>query len=708
MNNLILACKKNMVSRNQNGFAIMFALIIGTILLILAVSLYSFMGHQHNSIQNIVNGEIAHFLAEAGISSCIGAVRDAITTDFSSSGQQSEIQKLLMQRGGIEDREINDLLGDTWNKELQKFAREVDKKYASIRVDVWLRKFRMSETSSAQWNDPVSKEGELVIESVARYKGSQRVLSVRRELKIASILPGPLSKFTFFVENASRNGEASFNLIRNDYRGTVTDGPKPLICYNHATPETPLETGSIGDILKKEKESEVYKNRGWIYLGPTKIRLQLSSGAGELGEIFHFYDVSNSFDFSPVKFVTPVDRLPEKMRSTIQLPWDKSEQTIRNVSYNFSHGFVIDGFHDRSNRKSSDAMYEGDILSEGERQFYSSKSSVLHLFGDARKGYQSRTRVLGPVTAAFPRFASLEITPEEPDVKNMFNSLSPPPLYLVPSKSQTNYTNSVVINEVLNRRCGGPILRSGMICKDYSEYSSIMSRVTELPYALSYNSMQDVYTGKTQRVFPSDTQILGQNSGNEIVLADSEGHEFFKGRVRPKFVAQQLTRRTQIEVDEISDFWERFTNKNDELELNQIVKIKNTKGLDLVFPPSGKPIPLKIKGGGMIILGQGNLVLRGLVCEKAGEALTLVALKASSVSFSSVQPNHVNIVAPSAELSYGSRLNIYGTLCVSSVFADQRFQGGALRYRNAIDPTDARYFKFYKPHLSEVDSYWNE
>jgi type II secretory pathway component PulK len=110
----------------RNGFAIMFALIIGTVMLILAVSLFTFSGHQHQGIQNIVNGEIAHFLAEAGINSCIGTVREAISREFNNGNQQSKLKQLLLQPGDIEDTSINDLLDDTWNAELESFAREVD------------------------------------------------------------------------------------------------------------------------------------------------------------------------------------------------------------------------------------------------------------------------------------------------------------------------------------------------------------------------------------------------------------------------------------------------------------------------------------------------------------------------------------------------------------------------------------------------------
>jgi hypothetical protein len=695
-------------AKRKSGFAIMFALIIGTVMLILAVSLFSFVGHQHTGIQNIVNGEVAHFLAEAGINSCIGTVREAISRDLDQSAQNSAIRELLFKPGTPADVCINNLLGDSWNAELEKFAREVDEKDAEIRVEVWLRNMKLSETNTGSWSDPISKEGWLAIESVAHYKNSQRTLAVRRNIRVSSILPGPMSKFTLFAGNASRNGEAVFNLIRNDYRGTVTDGPKPLICYNHATSETPLSSANFGDILEEEKDPQIWKKRGWIYLGPKKVRLNLCSGAGKLGEIFHFYDVSNTFQFNPVKFATGQEFLPQKLRSAIQIPWDLSSSAVRNVSYSFGHSFILDGFHDRSNRKESEAMYEGNVLSAGEKAQYSSKSSILHLYGDARKGFQSRTKVFGPVVAAFPRFASLEITPEEPDVKAMFDNLKPPPLYLIHSKSENSYDNSIEIKDVLNRKFGGPLLKSGMICENYADYRSIMSRITELPYVSSYNSMQEVYSSVINRTFPPVKEILKPDNLSEVTVESSEGHLFFKGSLTSDKVCGTLAARVHNNIDEISEFWEKFVNEDGELELNQIVRIRNKKKLDFMVPPPEYSIPMQIKGGGMVILENGNLMIRGIKCSNEKEALTIVAPSARTVSFPTATENHLNLVAPEAELSYGSRINLLGTLCIGSIFADHRFQGGAIRFRTDQDPANPGYQKFYKVYLDEVDSYWHE
>ena len=684
----------------------MFAVIIGTVMLILAVSLYSFVGHQHSGIQTIVHGEIAHFLAEAGINSSIGSVREAVAKVMSGNSGNQRLNDMLLKPGSLEDVCINDLLDTTWNSDLEEFSREIDKE-ASIKVDVWLRDFTASEKEPSNWADPVAKDGYLVIESTGTFKGSKRVISIRRQVRVGSIAPAWLSKFSLFVTDAAKNGEGSFNLIRNDYRGMITDGPKPLIVYNHATPDAPVEAGNIGDILRDEKDAAIWQNRGWVWLGGRRSRLNLCSGAGDLGEIFHFYDVSNPNVFSPIKFSTPATALPEAFSSSLVIPWDKSSSSVRQVSYSFGHSFVLDGFHDRSNRKDTDAMYEGNILSSGEKSAFTSKSSILHLYGDARKGYQSRTRVFGPVYSAFPRYANLEIKPDEPDVEAMFAAANPPPLYLLPSISERSYHNSIVIYDIMSRQVGGPLLQTGMLCRSYSEYAQLMSRINELPYVESYNSMQDVYSSKVARTFPSDSAILRQDNGASTTI-ERDQHVFFKGRPAPERLLQLFADRVHIEVDSINDFWERFLNERNELELNAIVSIKNSRQLDMQIPAAGKPQPLIVKGGGMIILEQGNLVLRGISCSSPGEALTVVMAGNGSVSFSSTQPNHLNIVAPDAELGYGSKFDMFGSLCVGSIYADHRFQGGTLRFRPGQDPTNSGYDRFYKVFIDPKDSFWNE
>jgi len=289
----------------------------------------------------------------------------------------------------------------------------------------------------------------------------------------------------------------------------------------------------------------------------------------------------------------------------------------------------------------------------------------------------------------------------------MLASANPPPLYLLPSISERSYNNSIIIHDIMSRQLGGPLLQTGMLCRNYNEYAQLMNRITELPYVESFNSMQDVYNNKIARTFPSDSSILSQDSGANTSI-ERDQHIFFKGQPTAGKLTRLLSDRVHIEVDSISDFWERFLNERNELELNAVVSIKNLRQLDMQIPAAGKPQPLVVKGGGMIILEKGNIVLRGISCSSPGEAIAVVMTGTGSISFSSTQANKVNIVAPGAELSYGSKFDMFGSLCVGSIYADHRFQGGTLRFRPGQDPTNSGYDRFYKVFIDPKDSFWNE
>jgi hypothetical protein len=698
-----------MLEKNNRGYAIAATLVIGSILMLLALAMFSFISNQHTGIHAIVNGEIAHFLAEAGISRCVVEVRSSIAKALTASPTNQKLKDLLMTSGQIKDTNITKLLEGNWNKELETFAKEVDKT-AAIEVEVWLRSMQPTETNPSLWADPIAKIGYVTIESTGRYKSGRRTIAIKRQISVTNILPGPMAKFTLFLANAGYNAEKKYNIIKNDYKGMITDGPKPLIFYNHATPDTPsaAATGyNFSDSIREEANEALWENRGWIWLGGGKVRLNLSSGAGDLGEIFHFYDVTKPNDFSPIRFVTKENALPEAFTARNKMPWDKTSTIIRSVLYNFNHSFVLEGFHDKSSRMAEKAMYEGGILSKAEEAKYGSHSSILHLFGDARRGYQSRTKVFGNVNAAFIRFASLEVTPQEPDVEDIFKAFAPPPLYLLKSITESNYHNSVDIKEMGNREVGGPLLKTGMLFKSYAEYSQLMSKIVEQPYVNSYNSMQEVYSKANNRYFPPANTILEAEADSPIQLK-SDKHLFFNGVPSINNAVTLLASRTHIQVDTIAQFWDQFINENGQLDLNAVVTIKNPENLDLFLPPSHLPQPLKVAGGGVIILEQGNLALRGVLLTSPNEALTIALKAGTSVYFANTLPNHLNIIAPEAELAYGQKLTLFGNLCVKSIYVDKRFQGGNLFYRPETDPISPSFNSFYKVYVNSKDTYWNE
>jgi hypothetical protein len=110
----------------------------------------------------------------------------------------------------------------------------------------------------------------------------------------------------------------------------------------------------------------------------------------------------------------------------------------------------------------------------------------------------------------------------------------------------------------------------------------------------------------------------------------------------------------------------------------------------------------------MIILEEGNLVLRGVQMQSPTEALTIVLAKGKKVRCETPAQNQVNVVAPEADLESDAKIDIMGTLCLGTLRPDERSPGGFLRYRAEQDPTKDSSRAFLKIYLLNRDSFWHE
>ncbi len=691
----------------RQGFLLMIVLVIGTILLLLGITLHFSMSRQNANLHWLANGEIAHFLADAGINSCIRSVREAVQSSglLNQGSAVNPLVQLLTRPQPLADTSLMPFLKDTWNADLKAFAAEVDPT-AGIKVEVWLRDFQQTETDQSSWVDPVAKRGYLSIEATGEYRGVRRTLTVKRQIRVGGCLPPVVSKFTLHVKNAGDGGDSRLNIIRNDYNGNLTDGPRPFICYNHATPDAPFEAKPYDPA--GEADPQVFQKRGWIWLGNQRVRLNLTSGPGLFGEIFHYYEVKDPSRFQAVGFVTPIERLPAPFSSPQSLPRDNF-QAGQMAEYTFGHSFIFDGFHDKSNRRDTDAMYEGNILSNAEKAAFGSKSSLLHLYGEGRPGFMSRTRVLGNVQVALPRFASLEITPSDSELQNRFKTQSPPPTYLLPSCPQNSFDPNRQIKDFLGRRFGGPVLINAMLFgTQYDEYKKFMSAIVELPYVTGYNAMQDYLSDPSKRQFPPKNQILAEDRGMIIELKRGTD-TVYKGSIDAQRLDDVIEGRIQKVVPTITEFWKTYLDRSTgDLVLNGIVAIENPDKQNLILPPSDKASPLKVRGGGLILLEQGNVTLRGVQLLASSEALTIIAPAANSVRVTNAAPQQVNVVAPLAEFVSDDKLDWFGCLSVSSIQPNPRNPGGVIRFREAQDPTRPESLSFAKVHIDESDSFWHE
>ncbi|MFZ2961223.1 MAG: hypothetical protein WA705_30450 [Candidatus Ozemobacteraceae bacterium] len=685
-------------SRNR-GFILLHVLVVGSLLLFLGLIFFFFVNQQHTNIHILANAEMAHFLAEAGINSTMAAVW--------GSGSSS-IRILLSHPSPLSDISLLPCLPETWNQELARLARNVDKT-ASIRVKVGLVGFRQTETDPGLWVDPVAKTGRLTIESRGEYRGFQRTLTVSKNVRVANALPPVVSKFTLHVQDAAQGKEGCLNTVRNGIRGSVLAGPRPIVCFNHNTPENAIEPKSGSEIQSAEALSSIDERRGWIWLGGKKVRLNLTAGFGALGELFHFSspqigntNIALSFKLSP-------NLLPPVFFSPVTLYWDLVEiDPMRQVPYQLNQGFILQGFYDKSDNPGLEAMYGSGILSHVEQKNFGNKSSLFHLFGDARKGFQSKTRILGKVVAAFPLFSNLEITPRESDVQSIFQRQNPAPVYLLPSMSESDFDPTRLVREFHSRQIGGPVLTVQDLTENFADYRRIMSRIVEIPYQNTLNFIETTSLGKASTQVPSEENTPLGSDGLNLTLK-RENEIIYRGPLDASNLMKVVENRVQKQVVSISEFWDRFyIPARNLLDVNQIVRIQNPQHLDLVFPPREYQPPLIVSGGGMIILEEGNLILRGVKILSPNDSLSIILKNGTNVLFENSLPNHVNIVAPKAKLNAIERFDLCGTLAVSAIEQKGEFPGGTINYRESQDPTQSSHLKFSKVKIDTWDTSWHE
>lgn len=693
---------KLIVNKPNNGVTLFLILTLSFILIIISIAVIKLNRQQNLTSHFYTFGEIAQLLAEVGINYSLKSVKEAIHKITTTN--QNEINKILLTPNPLKDTSLMPYLKDDWNTDLKEFTSQVDPS-AAIKVEIWLRNFMPLEDDITKWKDPIAKIGWLCIESTGIYRDVKRTISIKRLVKVASILPPISSKFTLFLLNACTNNESKFNVIKNDYQGNIITGIRPLVCYNHNTEEAELEKRSIAEVLSEEKQENIWEKRGWIWLGGGKIRLNLSSGASQFGDIFHFYEVGNLNIFQPIQFKTSKDLLPIWFSQPITLYWDRVDiDPKRQVMYNIDHAFILDGFHYQSSHCFEDAMYFGNILSDYEKNKYSSYSSYLRIFGDARKGFHSRTKVFGEVYSALVKFGILQISSNEQDVQQMLSQNQP--IYILPSIPKQNFNPHFEIKDVKNRRVGGPILTISMLFSDWEQYSKCMSQIIEIPYNLSYSSLQEIYLNTKDRYFPPRKVYFGIEDKKEIELRNGN-FILFNGKVDIKNLINTILNRKFIELKTLSEFWNRYYDReNNKLNIDSIVYIQNSDKKDLIIPPISNLPPMVIEKGGMIILENGNLVLNGAIVKSAFEALTIVLLNGTNITFVSNRPNHLHIIAPNAEINSIAPINITGSLLALDISPLKNVFGGIIRYRESTDPTKPTYYNFYKIMIDSKDFSW--
>lgn len=689
----------------RRGFILFFVLSLGIFLLFLGIGLFFFSGQQNALAHAQRFGEMARFLAESGVEITRETFRRKLQQG--AIGGDEALRQWLLSPSIPADLALNRLLVDPLQPVFDSCAANLDRT-ASLEVRCRLSSARQTETDPLRWADVRAKEAWFYIEAVARCRGAQALLTTRYRLSVANCLPPVFSKFTLHFSNTSPDGGGTFNIVRNDDRGQISSGPRPIVFFNHNTPENPVEPQALQAVFAEESSPQVFQKRGWIYLGGQGTRLNLAAGGGNLGEGFFFGNTDSGSGPTFGRYELDRSQLPPALLQPIRTYWDLLEvDPMREISYRVSHEFRLEGFFDKAGNKPTEAMFANGILSERERITFGSRSSLIHLCGDSRPGFRSRTRVLGRITAAFSKISNLVVDPEEREIKERFKEQDPPPRFLVPSMSESDFDSSARITDFLNRRFGGPTLSIENLAQNYDVFKPLGSGIQEVPYAHLYNCAQEASSGKNPLAFPPPMAILGEDDGNHVEM-NADNRPIYEGAASPRAFLEVVHGRVQFETMTIAGFWRRFFDPGaNTLNLKRIVRIRNPERATLILPPPGTTSPLEVVGGGMIILDQGNLVLRGVRVHAPVEALTVVLPTGGDVSFENSLPNQVNIVAPASQLHAAAPFSLCGTLAIGGISTSDSFPGGSVFFRESQDPTGTGYGRYYVIDLSESDSSWH-
>jgi len=116
-----------------------------------------------------------------------------------------------------------------------------------------------------------------------------------RPFRVVMPFPLPITKFNLYLRDASGGNETKFNTVTiatPDTGKVISNSPRPLILVN-------------GEPNSSSTPEDIWKNRGWIYLGGGPNLLNRAAGQLEFGQNFHSYfpsadkPITLIFNFGP-------------------------------------------------------------------------------------------------------------------------------------------------------------------------------------------------------------------------------------------------------------------------------------------------------------------------------------------------------------------------------------------------------------------------
>ncbi|MBU1107059.1 MAG: hypothetical protein KKB51_10355 [Candidatus Riflebacteria bacterium] len=217
------------------------------------------------------------------------------------------------------------------------------------------------------------KSGQITISVEVEIDKATEKWQETRPFRVIMPFPLPITKFNLYLRDAAGGDDTKFNtvIIATPETGKViTTSPRPLILTN-------------GEPTNSSTPEDIWKNRGWIYMGGSETLLNRAGGSKEFGQNYHSYFPSAA---KPITLVFNFG------------PWPIGS---RNVVFSVARW----GFADTVCNGPDSLLWQSVLKPEFSKFPLTAAShwasTWLHLFGESPQGSSaskiSHTRVIGDV-----------------------------------------------------------------------------------------------------------------------------------------------------------------------------------------------------------------------------------------------------------------------------------------------------------------------
>ncbi|KAF1080887.1 MAG: hypothetical protein GQF41_2701 [Candidatus Rifleibacterium amylolyticum] len=222
------------------------------------------------------------------------------------------------------------------------------------------------------------KSGKITISVSVQVDKAVETWEETRPFRVVMPFPLPITKFNLYLRDASGGDETKFNTVTiatPDTGEVIANSPRPLVLIN-------------GEPTTSSTPEDVWKKRGWVYLGGGPLLLNRAAGTGAYGQNFHSYFPSAD---KPITLIFNFGPWPV---GTHQVCFSVARWGFADTVYSGTHGQLWEKVLKRDFTRYPPATAKSRWA-----------STCLHLFGasatDNGASMISHTRVTGDVKDRF-------------------------------------------------------------------------------------------------------------------------------------------------------------------------------------------------------------------------------------------------------------------------------------------------------------------